>query len=419
MAAIPEDQKLIPLRAAVQNYAWGLPSSANSLVARLHSLNSGEAVSTVKPYAELWIGTHPNGPAELISSTPMSLSEFLSKNDLPDIPYLLKVLSVAKPLSIQAHPDKTLAAELHARNPSAYKDDNHKPEMCVALSQFEGMCNFRPIEEIKAHLEALPDMAQLCDAESVNSILSTSTDAISRKKAIRHLFSTLMTASADSVQETLVSIEEDRKSRKVQTDADRLFLRLVQYYPGDVGCFAAYLLNYVQIQPGQAFFMAANEPHAYLAGQCVEIMARSDNVVRAGLTPKFKDVSTLVDMLTYQDAYPTIMNGDALDEFSMLYEPPVEEFQLIKSVIPTGKKQVLPGLKGASIILCMDGHGWIAVTRKSVEKEKHVKYALSAGRIYYVADGISVQVEACDSAVSGAASPELVLFRASINQKQI
>lgn len=419
MPAIPEDQRLIPLRAAVQNYAWGIPGGANSLVARLHSLNSGEAVSTLKPYAELWIGTHPSGPAELISSTPMSLSEFLKEKSLPDIPYLLKVLSVAKPLSIQAHPDKTLAAKLHATNPTAYKDDNHKPEMCVALSQFEGMCNFRPIEEIRAHLEAIPDMAKLCDAEALDSILSTSTDAVSRKKAIRHIFSTLMNASVESVEEALVSIEEDRSSRKVQTDADKLFLRLVQQYPGDVGCFAAYLLNYVQIEPGQAFFMAANEPHAYLLGQCVEIMARSDNVVRAGLTPKFKDVSTLVDMLTYQDAYPTIMNGDALDEFSTVYEPPVDEFQLIKSVIPPGTKHVLTELKGASIIFCLDGHGWVAVTHKSGDEEKHMKFVLSAGRIYYVANETSVQVQACASAVSGATSPELVLFRASVNQKKV
>lgn len=133
-------EKLVPLVPAVQNYAWGItPAAADSVVARMHAYSSSATVDATRPYAELWIGTHPNGPAVLRHDTSISLSEFLGKQRSPDaegpsLPYLLKILSVAKPLSIQAHPDKELAKKLHAENPAAYKDDNHKPEMCVALT---------------------------------------------------------------------------------------------------------------------------------------------------------------------------------------------------------------------------------------------------------------------------------------------
>lgn len=132
--ALPSPLALVPLQPAVQNYAWGLPPTADSLVARFHALNSGAPVDDAKPYAELWMGVHPSGPARLAAQPNPTFPDFLSEAGLPSIPYLLKVLSVAKPLSIQAHPDKALAAKLHRDNPKAYKDDNHKPEMCVALT---------------------------------------------------------------------------------------------------------------------------------------------------------------------------------------------------------------------------------------------------------------------------------------------
>lgn len=125
---------LVPIQAAVQNYAWGLTAENGSLAAELYSNNSGAHIDKEKPYAELWIGTHPSGPATLANDKQKPLLQFLRENDLPVIPYLLKVLSVAKPLSIQAHPDKQLAKQLHASHPKIYKDDNHKPEMSVALT---------------------------------------------------------------------------------------------------------------------------------------------------------------------------------------------------------------------------------------------------------------------------------------------
>lgn len=124
---------LLPIRAAVQQYAWGLPGS-KSLAARLYALNKGVGIQSTENYAELWVGTHPSGPATLPTHANKLLSDFLTENSRQPVPFLLKCLSVAKPLSIQAHPDKQRANILHNANPTAYKDDNHKPEMCVALT---------------------------------------------------------------------------------------------------------------------------------------------------------------------------------------------------------------------------------------------------------------------------------------------
>lgn len=119
---------LLPMRGALQGYAWGLPGRS-SLAAALHSANTGEAVDQDAPAAELWLGTHPSGPSTLRGSD-RTLRDALGD----DVPYLLKILSVAKPLSIQAHPDKARAKILHMASPDKYKDDNHKPEMSVALT---------------------------------------------------------------------------------------------------------------------------------------------------------------------------------------------------------------------------------------------------------------------------------------------
>lgn len=139
-AAPPSEaiSNIVSLIPAVQNYAWGMiPANEDSFVARMHAYATVSEIDVARPYAELWIGTHPNGPA-LVRENRQPLLEYLHEK-YPDAaiakpPFLLKVLSVAKPLSIQAHPDKELAKVLHEQNPEKYKDDNHKPEMCVALT---------------------------------------------------------------------------------------------------------------------------------------------------------------------------------------------------------------------------------------------------------------------------------------------
>lgn len=287
----------------------------------------------------------------------------------------------------------------------------------IARVEFEGMCNFRPTDEIAAHLQVLPELAELCGGEGAVSALRDASSPKDKRAALRVIFAALMSASSDAVASALEVIFAARKTAAVRSEADELFMRLVGYYPGDVGCFAAYLLNFISIKPGQAFFMAANEPHAYLKGQCVEIMACSDNVVRAGLTPKFKDVSTLVDMLTYNDGPPTIMEGDRIDDFSVSYTPPAEEFQLTKLVVPPGSTYVAAPAKGPVMIMVLGGTGWVALKQGKDEKNLDTRFPLSAGSVYFVADSKSFVVQADKAIVDQSPSPDLFLFKASVHQE--
>ena len=275
------------------------------------------------------------------------------------------------------------------------------------------MCNFRPVPEITTHLEQYPEFADLCGGDKTLNALRMASKAEQKRDALKAMFSSLMTASQDGIADALEKTAE--RSSGNNTEADKLFARLMGYYPSDVGCFAAFLLNFVRIQPGQAFFMAANEPHAYLKGQCVEIMACSDNVVRAGLTPKFKDVSTLINMLTYQDGPPEIMNGEPIDKYSKVYQPPAEEFQLTKCVIPAGATHQLQSAKGHGMILVLDGSGWISISDKN-NGQQDKRMPLSPGSVYFIQESQSVAVESVESAVPGATSPDLFFFRAGINQ---
>lgn len=332
--------KLIPITGALKDYAWGLPAT-ESFAAALHEANGADKPDPTRPAAELWLGTHPSGPAHAKSGGTLAAAVGA------DLPFLLKVLSVARPLSIQAHPDKIRAAKLHAARPDKYKDDNHKPEMCVALTPFEGMCNFRPAAELADALAATQPLSDLIGdaAKSFN--------AASGADELQAVFAALMRADPADVGAALNATLSLLDTRP-HTPADDLFLRLHNHYPGDVGCFCAYLLNHVRLAPGEALYMGANEPHAYLSGQCVEIMACSDNVVRAGLTPKFKDVEALVEMLTYRAGAPDTVKP-APHQGGTLYRPGPQEFQLVRYALPPHSTVELPRHNHHGILLVTDG----------------------------------------------------------------
>ena len=119
----------------------------------------------------------------------------------------------------------------------------------------------------------------------------------------------------------------------------------------------AYVLNYVALEPGQCIFLAANEPHAYLSGECVECMATSDNVVRAGLTPKLRDTSILCDMLTYAAGPPTVLEGEPVDANTRRYQPPFDEFQLEMITVGSGETYEVAPSPGPSVFLVVGGGG--------------------------------------------------------------
>lgn len=339
---------ILELSCVAQNYDWGIKGQT-SQVAKIHQLN-GETIKDNMPYAELWMGTHPNGPTTVKNAGGQELRKVLGK----DLPFLFKILSVGKALSIQAHPDKKLAEHLHKEFPNIYKDANHKPEIAIALTAFEALCGFRPLKEIIGFCENYPEFYSLISSESLVGLENAGSGS---KSALKLFFTDLMNCDQELVKTKTKHLLERLQQKDSLTSEEKLFIRLNQEYPDEVGCFCIFVMNYVTMQPGECIFMAANEPHAYLLGECVECMALSDNVVRAGLTPKFRDVETLCNMLTFNSysGVDVFTKPSTLSKHSQLYEAPVDEFSVVKTAFKSLGEQETIHRQSETILLCLEG----------------------------------------------------------------
>lgn len=385
--------RIVRLKCSVKNYDWGRIGSGSG-VARLYGLNRGVQIEDDKPYAELWMGTHRNGPSYVSGFTDvpngndvlddeeddagdlgLSLKTWIRRNPCvlgakvfhkfgPDLPFLSKVLSVGRALSIQAHPDKEMAEVLHKKQPHIYKDVNHKPEMTLALTEFEALCGFIRHEDLKGVFLSVPEIVEVVGRACADKVLeiNESDGADKAKDVLRSLFSELMSASKDVISQALSRLISRLNAKEVRdlTEKEKLALRLETQYPADVGVMAAFLLNHIKLKPGQALYLGANEPHAYINGESIECMATSDNVVRAGLTTKYMDVQILCSMLTYKQGFPHILEGEALDMFTTRYYPPFDEFEVDKCILPEGAETVLPSVPSPSIFLVIEGRGMMS-----------------------------------------------------------
>ncbi|KAL2504383.1 Mannose-6-phosphate isomerase 2 [Abeliophyllum distichum] len=390
-----ETRGIIRLKCSVKNYDWG-KIGKESGVARLYGENSGEETQDDTPYAEFWMGTHDSGPSYTVSMGHkengvlrngngglkkenddnhsnhyglVSLKDWIEQNPsvLGDkvlekwglnLPFLFKVLSVAKALSIQAHPDRDLAAALHEQQPDVYKDGNHKPEMALALTDFGALCGFISLEELKDVVKNVPEIVEVVGGARTAQVLHI--DQEEAKEVLRSIFMELMSASkvmiSEVISKMITRLNAKHEVREL-TDKEKLVLQLEKQYPADVGIIAAFLFNYVKLNPGEALYIAANEPHAYVYGECIECMATSDNVVRAGLTPKYRDVQTLCSMLTYKQGLPEILPGVALNSYTVKYLPPSDEFEVDRCILPQGTSAIFPAVPGPSIFVVLVGEG--------------------------------------------------------------
>ncbi|KAI4844207.1 mannose-6-phosphate isomerase [Aureobasidium sp. EXF-8845] len=392
----------------------------DSAAARFASATPSDfSIQQDKPYAELWMGTHPSNPSkdlqtqrtllDLFEDNESLMSKEISEKYQKKLPFLFKVLSVNKALSIQAHPNKKLAAKLHEKDPKNYPDDNHKPEMALAITPFDGLCGFRPLAEISHFLDTVPSLKSLVGEDEANKFQETvkgqetSEDkAPENKKALQAAFRGLMKSKPEEVEKHAKDLIQQAKDEGDKFAGDGgpsnngkelsdLMLRLQGQFPNDIGLFVTFFLNYVKLEVGEAMFLQADDIHAYLSGDIIECMASSDNVVRAGFTPKFKDVDNLTDMLTYSYApiseqkmsptdYPYVtLNSTAYSSSSTatLYDPPIEEFSVVKTDLnKSGAKATFESINGPSIIICTKGAGKISVGPKEEE--------LKEGYVYFV-----------------------------------
>ncbi|MCC9311750.1 mannose-6-phosphate isomerase, class I [Kitasatospora sp. RB6PN24] len=350
----------------VRPYAWG---STTAIPALLGVRPSGE------PQAELWLGAHPGdssrldrgaGPVELatvIAADPAAeLGEESVEKFGPALPFLLKVLAAELPLSLQVHPSREQAQAGFAAEDAAgvpveaghrnYKDANHKPELICALDEFDGLCGFRDPLATASLMEelAVPGLAPLID------LLRTKPAEQALREALATVLSTDPAVIASTVTELAAALD---RQLVVHPDSPRAlewagYAYAARHFPGDAGVLAALLLNVVRLQPGEALYLGAGVPHAYLRGTGVEIMANSDNVLRCGLTPKHVDIPELLKVVVFEAGDPGVMHPVADADGEELFPVPIDEFRLSRFRLTEGTERTVDG-RAAQILLCTDG----------------------------------------------------------------
>lgn len=289
------------MQGVVKTYSWGKAGQHSRVWKMSDEPHEG------RPGAELWLGQHSAGMARihLPDQQPQQLKQLIdSCGDLVlgprvyarygSLPFLLKILSIARPLSVQAHPDRALAEELHRRSPQQYPDGNHKPEMAVALSPVQLLGGFRSPAEILALSESFPPLQRLL------ALAGHTLSPQSSEYDVRTAYTSLLTVAREALQpETCALLAYPTPSPpQAKAVADSLAAASDALSKGDPGTLSFFFLNLLTLQPGEAVYIGQNEPHAYLSGDLIEVMALSDNVVRGGLTEKFVDAEVLADMLT-------------------------------------------------------------------------------------------------------------------------
>lgn len=321
----------------IRPYAWGSRTAIPELL--------GIENAAQHPQAELWMGAHPGDPSVLDRGGSAPLNEVIAADPVGELgpavaqrfggqlPFLLKVLAAAEPLSLQAHPSIAQAesgfdAEDRAGIPLTspnrnYRDRNHKPELICAITEFHALCGFRdPATSVRLLSElAVPQL------DHYLSLLAGQQDA----NGMRALFSSLLTIPGVTLDPLLNAVldscVERVRAHSEFTAEYRTALELGERYPGDAGALASLLLNLVTLQPGEALFLAAGNLHAYLSGVGMELMANSDNVLRGGLTPKHVDVAELMRVLDFAPGPPRVLIGEP-DGPELVYRTPVPEFRL-------------------------------------------------------------------------------------------
>lgn len=362
------DSRPYLLKNNVQYYQWGA-TGEDAYIAKLIS----ETAEPGKPYAELWIGSHPSLSSEIVIEDKIislyeviqkfpkeTIGEYVLNRFSKNLPFLFKVLSAAEALSIQAHPNKQQAEMLHKSDPEHYPDDNHKPEIAVALDKLVALVGFKPFNEIKTVFADYPEMADFIGKEIVTKyVTSNSSDEQVQSRLTELLYSTLMrlSVSEESRLESALNALENRLSASVAKlkEEEYLFLEQRKKYGSDVGLFSIFFLNLVHLKAGEAIFTDAGIPHAYIKGNIVECMANSDNVVRAGLTPKFKDVETLINILKYETKPAEILGGNPDDE-KIVYDIPVTEFRVSRLNMKSGKVRIESTKNKPKIYLIIEGN---------------------------------------------------------------
>lgn len=402
------------LQNSVRPYAWGSTTALPELL--------GEP-ATGEPQAELWMGAHPGAPSRVDrGGGPVALPDVIAADPAgelgpdvvaaygPRLPFLLKLLAAASPLSLQVHPGARQAAEGFAAEEArgvpldaphrSYKDDRHKPELLVALTPFEGLCGFRPAREAAALLTALDVDALQPYADILR--------ATPEEAALREVFTAVLSADREDIAATVhrAAAAAARRSaaRGAFADDCAAYAGMAHHYPSDPGLLAAMLLNHVRLRPGEALYLDAGVPHAYLDGLGVEIMANSDNVLRCGLTPKHVDVPELLRVVRFEARDPAVLAPEADPDGAEVFPTPAGEFRLSRHLLAPGGRPKALESRAAQILLCTAGRVRVAdLPPPGGAGPEGDEIVLEGGRSVYVPAGGRTRV-----------SGEGTIFRATV-----
>lgn len=360
---------IFKLNNVIQDYPWGSKTDITELFSIANPNNQHQA--------EIWMGAHANGCSkvadsgellsDVINSDPTSILGEYTQHRFGNLPYLFKVLSAEKPLSIQVHPRLSRAREGFARENEQgipvnapnrnYRDDNHKPELVYALTFYQAMNGFRPLQEIIALFE-----------EAQIATLNTELEALKatpNEFGLQVFFTAVMNLQGERKQSALVELQQSNTRRPKTAMAREAFTMVGAFrkeYADDIGLFSPLMLNVVELAPGEAMFLHAETPHAYVKGTGLEIMGNSDNVLRAGLTPKYIDVPELIANTRFNSIpkedirlAPVKMGNKSG------YPIPVDDFAF--EVITSDGSQNEQFVRSAEILFCINGE--VSVTSQN------------------------------------------------------
>jgi mannose-6-phosphate isomerase len=384
------------LEPVVQPYAWG----SHTAIAELQ----GRQAPTTAPEAELWMGAHPSAPSGvrrpggqttldqvIAADPPRELGAACAARFGGRLPFLLKVLAADTALSIQVHPSRE-QAEAGYRQETArglapgdksrnYADDWPKPEILCALTRFEVLAGMRTTADAAALLGAL----RVRELEPLAADLAAAAGPAALTGALGAILTWPAEGRAALVAAVTAACERIAAAGGEYAAAAAATVRIAGDHPGDLGVVASLLLRYLVLRPGEAVFLPAGGPHSYLHGTGVELLANSDNVVRAGLTPKHIDVPELLRLVDPAAAVPVIEprpDGAGV----LAYDSPAPEFRLYRAE-PGAADVTLPGGGGPRIVLCAAGAGLLRAGSVTLRLARGESCYLSAAEETVTASG--------------------------------
>ncbi|WP_067781696.1 mannose-6-phosphate isomerase, class I [Actinomyces vulturis] len=373
---------MLRLTGALQRYDWGSPTVMPSFLG---------VPADDKPWAELWFGAHPAGPtmvvpqgcehrifceleetfsseaeshlASIIGDDPVGqLGSDVVERFGEKLPFLLKVITPGRPLSLQVHPDSARAAQMFKAEDDAgidrlapersYKDANHKPEMVLALTHYEAVAGFRAPRRAGEVLAGLD-----CEvAESMRKTLRRNPTRFGIRQVFTEVVSDETKPSPGQIEELVNAVRVRQQaglSPSPRVDANVVAMN--EAFPGDPGVAASLLLNPVTLQPGEALFVPAGAVHAYISGLGIEVMASSDNVLRAGLTTKHVDVDEMLACVDYVAAPPVRPAPEYISSVTRAYYAPVDDFDVLVTTVRRGDGRVQVMGHGPRIGIVVEG----------------------------------------------------------------